>query len=102
MTRRADRPSMGPDTTVAVSGRHLSADLGEEVALLHTGTGMLFGLNETAAHVWRLLDRPRLIREVHRRLWAEYDVEPGRCWTELVEVLEMLAAEGFVDVHPGP
>ena len=86
------------DSTIARTTRHVSADLGEEVILLHLENGLYFGLENVGARIWKLLQKPIKVSEIERALQEEYDVDPDTCHAEVVSLLDRLVDENLVEV----
>ena len=87
------------DSTVVAATSQVSADLGEEVVLLHLTNGMYFGLSDVAARIWKLLRDPVTLASIERVLIEEYDVEPERCHDEVMRLVSDLVDEGLVEVR---
>lgn len=87
------------DSVVATAPRQVSSDLGDEVVIFHVDAGTYFGLEGVGARVWQLLGQPATLREIERVLLEEYDVEPERCWRDLVRLLTHLIERGLVEVR---
>jgi hypothetical protein len=86
------------DSTIAPTRRLVSADLGEEVILLHLENGLYFGLENVGARIWKVLQRPVKVKEIERALLEEYDVDPETCHAEVVSLLDRLVDENLVEV----
>jgi hypothetical protein len=86
------------DSTVVPTRRQVSADLGEEVILLHLENGLYFGLENVGARIWKLLQKPVRVKEIERALLEEYDVEPETCHAEVVNLLNKLIDQKLVEV----
>jgi hypothetical protein len=86
------------DLTVVSTRRLVSADLGEEVILLHLENGLYFGLENVGARIWKLLQKPVRVGEIERVLLEEYDVEPEKCHEEVVGLLNKLVDQNLVEV----
>ena len=86
------------DSTVVSTGRSVSADLGEEVILLHLENGVYFGLENVGARIWKLLQKPVRVGEIERALREEYDVGPEKCHEEVVGLLNKLVDQSLVEV----
>ncbi|MCY7338971.1 MAG: PqqD family protein [Sphingomonas bacterium] len=74
----------------------LEAELGDELVALDAAAGNCFGFNAVAASVWRYLEQPRTLTELHTALLAEYDVDAEQCGQELRELLADLTEQGLV------
>lgn len=86
------------ESTVAPTRRLVSADLGEEVILLHLENGLYYGLENVGARIWKLLQKPVKVGEIERALLDEYDVEPETCHAEVVTLLQRLIDQNLVEV----
>jgi hypothetical protein len=78
----------------------LAAHLEGEAVLLHMETKDYFRLNDTAAWVWkgleRGLDRPALLASLLER----YEVEPADAEAQLDSLLADLAQRGLISAEP--
>ncbi len=72
------------------------AELGNEVSLLNTRTGVYHTMNAVASSVWQHAQHPTSLREIARRLMEEYDVDPARCTSDLLRLVEELRARDLV------
>jgi hypothetical protein len=86
--------------TIVVAARdQVSCDLGGEAAVLNIKNGVYYGLDPVGAQIWKLLQEPHRVAEIHAAVVREYDVEPGRCESDLNALLERLLAEGLIEVR---
>ncbi len=83
---------------VVVSQDQVSCDLSEEAAILNLKSGVYFGLNTVGASLWKLIQEPRMIKEIRDALVDEYDVEPNRCEKDILELLQELSAHGLIEI----
>jgi hypothetical protein len=79
----------------------VAANLGEELALLDMAHGTFLGFNATAAQLWRLLDEPRTLDGLCLAMMLEFEVDAGRCRSEIAELLDRLVTAGLVKVRDG-
>ena len=86
------------ESTVAPTRRLVSADLGEEVILLHLENGLYYGLENVGARIWKLLQKPVKVGDIEGALLDEYDVEPETCHAEVVTLLQRLIDQNLVEV----
>lgn len=94
----ATRP-MSLQSIVAVTPDQVSADLSGEAAILTLASGTYYGLNAVGARVWTLIHEPRSVQSVLEQLLVEYEVEPVRCESDLMNLLRQLAREGLIEVR---
>jgi len=86
-------------STVAAKKEQVSCDLGDEVVILSLQRGVYYGLDPVGAHIWKLLETPRRVSELRDEILAEYEVEPERCETDLLNLLNRLSEEELVEVQ---
>jgi len=89
--------------TIVVAARdQVSCELGDEAAVLNMKNGVYYGLDTIGAQVWKLLQKPQRVAEIHAAVLRDYDVEPERCERDLKDLLEKLLAEGLIEVRNSP
>ena len=84
-----------------VAKDQLSTDLGGEVAILHLEAGMYYSLDAVGARIWSLIQKPRSVEEIRDILMSEYEVERGRCESDLIALFQRLADEGLIEFRDG-
>ena len=94
--------SISLDSVVSPSKDLVFSNVADEVVILDLKSGVYHGLESVGARAWELMSESRPVREVRDRLVDEYDVEPQRCESDLLRLLEELKSHGLVDVHPAP
>jgi len=85
-------------STVVVMKDQVSADLSGEAAILNLKTSVYFGLNTVGASIWKLIQEPRKVSEIRDAILKEYDVEPDRCETDLLALLQELLEKELIEV----
>jgi len=83
---------------VIATSEQVSCPLGEESAILNLKNTVYYGLNPIGARVWNLLQQPRTVGELRDAILDEYDVEAGRCESDLLALLEKMRSEGLIQV----
>ena len=86
-------------SSVVAANDQVSSDLGGEVAILHLKAGIYYGLETVGARIWSLIQEPRSVGEIRDILVSEYEVEPDRCESDLIALLQGLADEGLIEVR---
>ncbi len=89
---------MNRQSIVTACSDQVSCDLGAGAAILHLKTGIYYGLNPVGARIWNLLTIPIQVAAVRDAIAREYEVEPARCETDILDLLEKLAAAGLIQV----
>jgi hypothetical protein len=83
----------------------LVAPVSSDLVLLDTRNGIYFGLNESGARVWELLQQPSTVAAVYGTLLQDFDVAPDNLWSDLSSLLREMIANQLVDcraVNSGP
>jgi hypothetical protein len=93
-----DRPA-SLDESVAISPEVVFKELGGEAVLLDLASGIYFGLDETSTRLWQLMTAHGSLRRVYDDMLAEFEVEPGRLQTELLDFVRELSRRGLVSLH---
>lgn len=76
---------------IVATPQQVSTELGEESVILHLSSGTYFGLNETGAFVWQLIQTPRSLADICAAVAAEYDIDAQACRADICELLEGFA-----------
>jgi hypothetical protein len=84
---------------VIASPEQVSCPLGEESAILNLKNTVYYGLNPVGARVWNLLQQERTVSDLRNALLDEYDVDAGRCESDLFTLLEKMRSEGLIQVR---
>src|SRR5580700_2240095 len=87
-------------TKILASKDVLGAELGGEISLLNSKSGIYFTLNAVGASVWRQIQEARSLAEIKRQLLDEYDVEPHRCEDDLRQLVIELQSLGLIELIP--
>ena len=93
---------MTPDMTLpsqrlyAKNPGYVTANLGEELAVLDMTSGSYLGFNATAAEVWRLLEAPHSVETLCAALTSQFEVEHDRCREAVTNLLDKLSAAGLL------
>ena len=101
---RASASSTGPvgtisehSTVVAVKDL-VSADLADEVVMLHLQSGVYYGLDAVGVRIWEMIQEPRTVSEIRSTILEEFDVAPDRCQQEMLAFLQDLAVHDLIQV----
>jgi hypothetical protein len=87
------------DNSVVVAAKdQVSCDLGGEAAILSIKNGVYYGLDPVGARVWKLMQTPVTVRALREAMQGEYDVQPDRCESDLMALLEKMSAEGLIQL----
>ena len=84
--------------SVAISEDVVFRDIAGETVLLDLSSGTYFGLNETGARIWNLLQHGGSLRQVFDVALPEYDVLPHDLERDLLGLVRELCAQGLARV----
>ena len=101
MRDRAMSTSITLDSVVVASKDQVSCNLEDEVAILHLGAGVYYGLDPVGARIWSLLVTPRSVRAIRDVVLAEYEIGAEQCEGDLVALLRELVEAGLIEVRDG-
>jgi len=79
------------------SAQVVSSQLGDAGVLVHLRTNRIFEVNATGLRIWELAGQGRTLGEIEDRLRGEFDVEPARLRTELLDLVSELSREGLLE-----
>jgi Coenzyme PQQ synthesis protein D (PqqD) len=87
-------------TSVVVAAKnHVSCELVDEVVILHFKSGVYYGLNSIAKHVWSLIQEPRTVSSLLKLLTERYEVTHERCEGDLIALLQDLGRRELIEVR---
>jgi len=89
---------LGGSIVVAAKDQ-VSCDLAGEAAILNIKSGIYYGLNSVGARIWDLIQAPKTVDEVCKKILEEYDVETKRVERDIWVILQELAVEGLVEIR---
>ncbi|WP_263018076.1 PqqD family protein [Natronobiforma cellulositropha] len=87
------------ESTVVAAGDHLTTELEGELVILDADSGTYYGLNEVGRRIWELIDEPRSVADIERRLLEEYDVEREQVAADVRSLVDDLATRGLVSLE---
>ena len=90
------------NSIIRLNTQTISNDLQGEAIILQLETGNYFGLEGVGNFVWNCLQSPRSVAEIRDAILNEYEVEAGRCFADLMNLLQDLAARQLIEVLNEP
>jgi hypothetical protein len=85
-------------SSIQASTAALGSELAGELVLLDPRSGIYYGLNQVGARVWNLIQEPTTVARVRDALMDEFDVDPLRCETDVIGIVEQLATHRLATV----
>jgi hypothetical protein len=86
-----------PDSVVRAVDLQVSSRLSDEVAILELDQGVHFGLNNTGAFLWNLMQQPVRVNEMRAALVEEFEVDVETVEKDLLRVLGELRDAGLIE-----
>lgn len=84
---------------LAASKEQVSCDLNGESVILSFKCSSYYGLNSVGSFIWNLIQEPRTFDQVKDAILARYEVEPGECERDLLELLNDLSDNELVEIR---
>ena len=88
------------ESIVVATKDQVSADLSGEAAILNLTSGIYYGLNEVGASIWKIIQEPKIVREIKETILHEFDVDPGQCEADVMALLNELLSRGLIEINP--
>lgn len=73
-----------------------TAEVDNDVLMMHPETGEYFGLNAVAGYIWKLAAEPRTVAEICAAVQAEFEVDESRCVDDTRTFLEQMLEAGLL------
>jgi hypothetical protein len=86
-------------SVVVVSKDQLASNIGGETVILGLSAGRYYGVDAVGSRIWQLIQEPITVNDVERTIVSEYAVEPERCRTDLLKILQQMIDAGLVEVR---
>jgi len=84
---------------LSASSEQSACDLEGEVVILSLKNGAYYGLNPVGSRIWEMIQKPTSMNHIRATLLDEYDVEPERCNSDLMQIIQELASEGLIEIN---
>lgn len=88
-------------STVVAAKDRIWCDLAGEAVILNPDSGVYYGLNAVGACVWKLMQEPNTVGSVLDSLVETFDVTLERCESDLIALLQDLAANELIVIESG-
>ena len=87
-----------PGSSVRLSPRALSQDLGQELFIIDLATQRYYSLDELGSRIWSLLREHGDVERTVSQILAEYAVDRDTVIADVDKLVAHLAAKGLVEV----
>lgn len=88
------------DSIVRQSTNQIAAALQDELVLMSIDKGRYYNLNPIAAEIWGRIAGPVQVSDLCDALDAEFSAPREEITRDVLDMLNLLAAEGVLDVAP--
>ena len=82
---------------LTISPNAVAKQLGDEVVILHLGSGTYFGLDAVGARMWQLLGEGKSLNEICDVLLVEYEVSREDLERDITGLVKDLLAQDLVN-----
>lgn len=86
------------DSIVVQAATIASAQVGEEIVMLHLDKNAYYDTDAIGAEIWRRLSQPVLVRDLRDALLELYDVDVQTCEADVFAFLNEACQEGVIRV----
>ncbi len=76
----------------------MTAEMGEELVMLHIDQGSYFGLDEIGREIWARIEKPTSMGDLCAALQAEYDAEAETVETDVKTFITRLMRNDLVTI----
>jgi hypothetical protein len=89
---------MNDDSLIMRSGELIDSITDDGAVVLNVETGVLYGLNATAAMIWKAIEQPTVFREIARDLCARFEAEETTIRRDVTAMLAILVQQGIIAI----
>jgi hypothetical protein len=89
-------------SVMVVTDSQTSCELNAETVILDFNKGAYFGLDEVGTLIWQQLQQPQTVSAICDTVVEQYEVDRKVCEQDVIRLLEVLHAEGLVELRSEP
>jgi hypothetical protein len=93
----AQAKPLNPESLVRATAIRPSSRVSDEVAILELDRGVYYGLNDTGAFLWNLMQKPVRVNQMRAALVEEFDIDAETAEKDLLRVLSDLRDAGLIE-----
>ena len=86
-------PLIPMNAIITKNSELLSSEIDNEIVMMNVETGKYYGMNSIGSEIWRLLDEPKELKDIHASLLSNFKVEKATCEIEVQSYLKHLLHE---------
>lgn len=72
-------------------------EVDDEMVAMNLDNGAFYGLSPVATVIMKYIEEPRRVRAIRDHLLTQYEVDAEACETQLLALLDKLAAEQLIE-----
>lgn len=93
--------SIRMDDRLIPAGEHYDRQVGDELVVLNIddAAGRYFGMNPTAASIWKAIENRPCVRELCGMMAEKYDVDRASLENDVLKFVHLLEKSGLVSVE---
>lgn len=88
-----------PDARVQAVEGHITSQLAGEAVILDLETSVYYGLDDTGARIWSLIQEETTVRALCDELLQAYEVTEEQCTHEVLQLLATLRDRYLINVR---
>lgn len=86
-------------STIVATKDQISTEMSDETVILNLNDGVYYGLDPVGTFIWKLIQEPTTVHNIHEAILSEYDVDPARAESDLIGLLTKLSEHGLIEVR---
>ncbi|HEY7233321.1 MAG TPA: PqqD family protein [Gemmatimonadaceae bacterium] len=99
MSITSNMPSIDLGTAVCASAQQVFCNVADEAVLLSMEDGVYYGLNDVAASIWELIQKPLTVLQIRDELLARYcEIGEEECERAVMGFLTEMISLKLVDL----
>jgi hypothetical protein len=97
--RKEPAMTISRSSVVSAGKDQVFTELEQEAVILNLTDGTYYGLDAVGAYVWKLIQTPTTLRDLHAAVLDRYDVETERCAQDLASLFEHMSDAGLIEFN---
>lgn len=89
---------LNENSSVVKTKNSIESSIDGEVVLMNLDNNEYYAMDETGSMIWKMLDKPVLIKDIVRALMEDYEVEQQTCLQDTVQFLQQLLDKKIIEV----
>jgi PqqD family protein of HPr-rel-A system len=89
---------IGPNNTIRRKETYVDTELDDEIILMHVSSGQIFGMDEAAREIWKLLVEPITFAKLIETLLQQFEIDQATCEKDVLAFLAELENRGLIKI----